>query len=82
MDLILLLDEFGYPPVTIDDVYKEVLEQAENFKKYARWKLIGVRNNFKRKIVECKLTGLLENKVIENRESISIKSNAFSEISI
>ena len=34
VDLILLLDEFGYPPVTIDDVYKEVLEQAENFKKY------------------------------------------------
>jgi len=27
--------EFDYPPVTIDDVYKEVLEQAENFKKYA-----------------------------------------------
>lgn len=36
VDLILLLDEFGYPPVTIDDVYKEVLEQAENFKKYAQ----------------------------------------------
>ena len=35
VDLILLLDEFGYPPVTIDDVYKDVLEQAENFKKYA-----------------------------------------------
>ena len=35
VDLILLLDEFGYPPVTIDDVYKEVLEQAENFKRYA-----------------------------------------------
>ena len=34
VDLILLLDEFDYPPVTIDDVYKEVLEQAENFKKY------------------------------------------------
>ena len=34
--LILLLDEFDYPPVTIDDVYKEVLEQAENFKKYAQ----------------------------------------------
>ena len=33
--LILLMDEFDYPPVTIDDVYKEVLEQAENFKKYA-----------------------------------------------
>ena len=31
----LLLDEFDYPPVTIDDVYKEVLEQAENFKKYS-----------------------------------------------
>ena len=25
----------SYPPVTLDDVYKEVLEQAENFKKYA-----------------------------------------------
>ena len=35
VDLILLLDEFDYPPVTID-VYKEVLEQAENFKKYAQ----------------------------------------------
>ena len=35
VDLILLLDEYGYPPVTLDDVYKEVLEQAENFKKYA-----------------------------------------------
>ena len=29
------MDEFDSPPVTIDDVYKEVLEQAENFKKYA-----------------------------------------------
>lgn len=35
VDLILLMDEFDYPPVTLDDVYKEVLEQAENFKKYA-----------------------------------------------
>lgn len=35
VDLIILLDSYGYPPVTIDDVYKEVLEQAENFKKYA-----------------------------------------------
>ena len=33
-DLAVILDEYGYPPVTIDDVYKEVLEQAENFKKY------------------------------------------------
>ncbi len=36
VDLIVLLDEYGYPPVTIDDVYKEVLEQAENFKKYSK----------------------------------------------
>lgn len=36
VDLILLLDKYGYPPVTIDDVYQEVLEQAENFKKYAK----------------------------------------------
>jgi type I restriction enzyme R subunit len=27
--------EYHYPPVTLDDVYKEVLEQAENFRKYA-----------------------------------------------
>ena len=32
--LILLLDEFGYPPVERDEVYVEILEQAENFKKY------------------------------------------------
>ena len=36
VDLIILLDKYGYPPVTIDDVYKEVLEQAENFKKYVK----------------------------------------------
>ena len=31
--LILLLDENGYPPVERDEVYKEIFEQAENFKK-------------------------------------------------
>ncbi|MFR9496372.1 MAG: type I restriction endonuclease subunit R [Rikenellaceae bacterium] len=36
MDLILVLSEHGYPPVDhYDDVYKEILEQAENFKKYS-----------------------------------------------
>ena len=34
-DLILLLAEFRYPPVDRDEVYKEIFEQAENFKKYA-----------------------------------------------
>lgn len=34
-DIVIVLDEFGYPPVTNDDVFREVLEQAENFKKYA-----------------------------------------------
>lgn len=33
--LILLLDEFGYPPVERDEVYMEIFEQAENFKKYS-----------------------------------------------
>ena len=32
--LILLLDEFGYPPVERDEVYVEIFEQAENFKKH------------------------------------------------
>ena len=30
----LLLAENGYPPVDRDEVYKEIFEQAENFKKY------------------------------------------------
>jgi len=33
VELILALDEFGYPPVERDEVYVEVFEQAENFKK-------------------------------------------------
>ena len=31
--LILMLDAFGYPPVDKDEVYAEIFEQAENFKK-------------------------------------------------
>lgn len=34
-DLIILLAENGYPPVDRDEVYKEIFEQAENFKKYS-----------------------------------------------
>jgi type I restriction enzyme R subunit len=33
VELILLLHKYGFPPVANDDVYKNVLEQAENFKK-------------------------------------------------
>lgn len=33
VDLIMLLARFGYPPVDRDEVYKEIFEQAENFKK-------------------------------------------------
>jgi len=32
--LILMLAEHGYPPVDRDEVYKEIFEQAENFKRY------------------------------------------------
>ncbi len=35
VDIILVLAKHGYPPVTNDDVFKEIFEQAENFKKYA-----------------------------------------------
>ncbi|EGQ8475484.1 type I restriction endonuclease subunit R [Vibrio cholerae] len=35
VDLILLLHRFGFPPVANDEVYKNVLEQAENFKKHS-----------------------------------------------
>jgi type I restriction enzyme R subunit len=33
--LILLLDEHDYPPVERDEVYGEIFEQAENFKKHS-----------------------------------------------
>jgi type I restriction enzyme R subunit len=33
-DLIVKLAEHGYPPVERDEVYKEIFEQAENFRKY------------------------------------------------
>ncbi|RBM27870.1 type I restriction endonuclease subunit R [Vibrio tarriae] len=33
-DLIILLDEWGYPPIDRDEVYKEIFEQAVNFKKH------------------------------------------------
>lgn len=34
VSLIILLAKHGYPPVDRDEVYKEIFEQAENFKKY------------------------------------------------
>ena len=34
VDLIILLAENDYPPIDRDEVYKEIFEQAENFKKY------------------------------------------------
>ena len=33
-DIIVLLDKWDYPPIDRDEVYKEIFEQAENFKKY------------------------------------------------
>lgn len=33
--IILTLDTNGYPPVPNDEVFKEIFEQAENFKKYS-----------------------------------------------
>ena len=33
--IIITLDENDYPPVPSDEVFKEIFEQAENFKKYA-----------------------------------------------
>ena len=36
VDLIILLAENDYPPVDRDEVYKEIFEQAENFKKYKK----------------------------------------------
>lgn len=38
--LIILLDEHGYPPVERDEVYVEIFEQAENFKKNSIKKIL------------------------------------------
>jgi len=34
VNLIIALAENGYPPVDRDEVFKEIFEQAENFKRY------------------------------------------------
>lgn len=33
-NLLILMVKHGYPPVTRDEVFKDVIEQAENFRKY------------------------------------------------
>jgi type I restriction enzyme R subunit len=35
VSLIILLANNDYPPVDRDEVYKEIFEQAQNFKKYS-----------------------------------------------
>ena len=35
VDLILVLAAHGYPPVPRDEVFQQIFEQAENFKKYS-----------------------------------------------
>jgi type I restriction enzyme R subunit len=42
VELILLLDEHGYPPVERDEVYYEIFEQTENFKKNSSNLLVKV----------------------------------------
>jgi len=36
VDLIILLAENDYPPIDRDEIYKDIFEQAENFKKYSK----------------------------------------------
>jgi type I restriction enzyme R subunit len=33
-EIIVVLDKYGYPPAAHDEVYHDILEQAENFKKH------------------------------------------------
>ena len=37
MELTVLLYQNGYPPEWDEEVFEKVMEQAENFKKYADW---------------------------------------------
>ncbi|MDF1614840.1 type I restriction endonuclease subunit R [Desulfurivibrio dismutans] len=41
VELILILAKHGYPPVDRDEVYREIFEQAENFKKYQQNRLLA-----------------------------------------
>ena len=43
VDLIMLLAKHGYPPVDRDEVYKEIFEQAENFKKNRKLEVVSSR---------------------------------------
>ncbi len=45
VELILILDEFDYPPVERDEVYVEIFEQAENFKKNNNKSTLGLTEN-------------------------------------
>ena len=47
VDLIILLVENDNPPVDRDEVYKEVFEEAENIKKYNKWRIIYIMINLK-----------------------------------
>ncbi|MCI5122488.1 MAG: DUF3387 domain-containing protein [Candidatus Electrothrix sp. AUS4] len=40
-ELIILLAENDYPPVDRDEVYKEIFEQAENFKRFKQDQAMG-----------------------------------------
>lgn len=35
MNIIILLSQAGYPPIIHDEVFKEILEQADNFKRHS-----------------------------------------------
>lgn len=35
VDLIILLDKYGYPPEWGEEVFEKVMEQAENFKRFS-----------------------------------------------
>ena len=62
--LILLLDEFGYPPVERDEVYVEIFEQAENFKKST------IKNSCTHRYNSRKSSHYYSNKVFISNESL------------
>jgi len=42
-DPAMLLANHGYPPIDNDEVYKEIFDQAKNFKKYQEMGWVGMR---------------------------------------
>ncbi|MBN2795118.1 MAG: HsdR family type I site-specific deoxyribonuclease [Clostridia bacterium] len=77
MDLTVLLYKNGYPPEWDDEIFKRVMEQAENFKKHAAVEESDVSNIFKRKIKQINFQNAIQLLKVSDYFKSIIQSGAF-----